>query len=103
MQLDGKEWPDLDRALHGEVRIIPLQYLEGSWFRLPQDAATLAYLEAHSATRFLIERWGMSGVHDLLVALRAKESVANALQSKLFVSYEQFHSRWLDTFQRQRT
>jgi len=103
MQLDGKEWPDLDRGLRREIPIIPLQYLEGSWGRLPQEAAILAYLEAHSATRFLIERWGISGVNDLLSALKEKESVANALQSKLFVSYDQFHSRWLDSFQQKRT
>ena len=103
MQMDGKEWPDLDRALRRDIPIIPLQYLEGSWGRLPQEAAILAYLEANSATRFIIERWGISGVNALLSALKERVSVATALQSKLFVSYDQFHSRWLDTFQQKRT
>lgn len=100
MQLAGNNWPDLDQAMQGEIQVIPLQYLEGSWVRLPQNAAMLAYLEANSATHFLIERWGMSRVDELLTAFKARESVAAALQSKLFVSYDQFHSRWLDTFQK---
>lgn len=103
MQLDGKEWPDMEQAMQGEVQIIPLQYLEGGWGRMPHNVANLAYLEAHSATRFLIDRWGMAGVDGMLTALKAKQSVANALQSKLFVSYDQFHSRWLDTFRQKRT
>lgn len=103
MQLAGNDWPDLNQAMRGEVRVIPLQYLEGSWGQLPQNVATLAYLEANSATHFLIERWGMSRVDELLTAFKARESVATALQTKLFLSYEQFHSRWLDTFQRKRT
>lgn len=103
MQLAGNDWPDLDQALHGEIQVIPLQYLEGAWGRLSHNAATLAYLEANSATHFLIERWGMARVDELLTAFKARESVATALQTKLFVSYEQFHSRWLDTFQQKRT
>ncbi len=103
MQLAGGAWPDLDQALQGEVKILPLQYLERSWGGLPHDAATLAYLEANSATHYLIERWGMSRVDELLTAFKARESVATALQTKLFVSYEQFHRQWLDTFQQKRT
>lgn len=103
MQLAGNEWPDLDLVMPGEITIIPLQYLEGPWGRLPQPAATLAYLEANSATRYLIERYGMARVDELLSAFKARESVAAALQAKLFVTYEQFHSRWLDSFQQKRT
>jgi hypothetical protein len=53
--------------------------------------------------RFLIDRWGMARVDELLTAFKARESVATALESKLFVSYEQFQVRWLDTFQHKRT
>lgn len=100
MQLAGSSWPDLDQTMKGEIQVIPLQYLEGSWMRLPQNAAMLAYLEANSATHFLIERWGMSRVDDLLTAFKARESTAAALHSTLSLSYDQFHSRWLDTFQK---
>ena len=98
MQLAGTQWPDLDQAMQGDIQIIPLQYLEASWGRLPQQTAVLAYLEANSAVHFLIERWGMSGVDALLAALKGREALSTALQGHLFLSYDQFHSQWLDTF-----
>lgn len=103
MQLAGDAWPELDQARHGDVKVMPLTSLEGSWGALPASAATLAYLEANSATHYLIERWGMTRINELLNAFKARESVATALQSKLFVSYEQFHRQWLDSFDRKRT
>jgi hypothetical protein len=103
MQWAGTAWPELDQAMHGDVKVIPLNYLEGGWAALPVNAASLAYLEANSATHYMIERWGMPRVDELLNAFKAKESVATALQSKLFVSYEQFHRQWLDSFEQKRT
>ncbi len=103
MQLAGDAWPELDQVMHGDVKVIPLNYLEGPWGALPANAATLAYLEANSATHYLIERWGMARVDELLKAFKARESVATALQSKLFVSYEQFHRQWLESFAQKRT
>jgi tetratricopeptide (TPR) repeat protein len=103
MQLAGDSWPDLDEALHGEVTIIPLTYLEGPWGALPATAADLAYLEANSATHYLIERWGMAQVDGLLKAFKARTSAATAIQNTLFVSYEQFHHQWLESFQQKRS
>ena len=103
MQLAGDSWPDLDEALHGHVTLIPLTYLEGPWGALPADAATLAYLEANSATHYLIERWGMTQVDGLLKAFKARTSAATAIQNTLFVSYEQFHHQWLESFQQKRS
>jgi hypothetical protein len=103
MQLAGSEWPELNQIMPEEVKVIPLQYLEGSWGHLPHNVAALAYMEANSATRFLIERFGMSRIDDLLAACAAKESIGTALQTRLSLSYEQFQQQWLDTFQRRRT
>lgn len=103
IQLAGDTWPELNEALHGNVKVMPLNFLEGPWGALPTNAATLAYLEANSATHYLIERWGMARVDELLNAFKARESVATALQSKLSVSYEQFHRQWLESFERKRT
>jgi tetratricopeptide (TPR) repeat protein len=103
MQLAGDSWPDLDQAMQGEAHIIPLNYLEGPWGMLPAQAALLAYLEANSATHYMIERWGMARIDDLLSAFKARQSVAAALQDKLFVTYEQFHRQWLDRFEKHRT
>ena len=103
MQLAGDAWPELDQAMQGDVKVIPLNYLEGPWGALPTNAATLAYLEANSATHYMIERWGMARVDELLNAFKAKASVATALQNNLFVSYEQFHRQWLERFEQKRT
>ncbi len=89
--------------MHGDVTVIPLNYLEGSWGRLPANAAAMAYLEDNSASPYPIEQWGMPRVIDLLNALKAKASVATALQNKLFVSYKQFHRQRLDSFEQKRT
>jgi len=103
MQWAGDDWPELDQAMRGDVTVIPLSYLEGSWGTLPADAATLAYLEATSATRYLIERWGMTQVNELLKAFKARAPVPIVIQNKLFVSYEQFHQQWLDSFGHKRS
>lgn len=103
MQLAGDAWPELDQAMSGGIKVIPLTYLEGSWGALPAGTSTVAYLEAHSATGYLIERWGMVGIDGLLNALQAKSSIAAALQNKLFVSYEQFHQQWIESFERSRS
>lgn len=103
MQWAGDDWPELDQIMRGDVTVIPLNYLEGPWGTLPPDAATLAYLEATSATRYLIERWGMTQVNELLKAFKARASVPTAIQHKLFVSYEQFHQQWLDSFRHKRS
>ncbi|OQW34460.1 MAG: hypothetical protein A4E19_18560 [Nitrospira sp. SG-bin1] len=103
MQLAGDPWPELDQAMSGDITVIPLAYLEGSWGALPAGASIVAYLEANSATRYLVERWGMARVDELLNAFEAKSSVAVALQNKLFVSYEQFHQQWLESFERNRS
>ena len=98
MQLAGDPWPDLDQAMPNGGSVLHLRYLEGGWGQMPQNVVTLAYLEANSATHYLIERFGMSRVVDLLDAFKAKATVATALQDKIFLSYDQFHQQWLDTF-----
>lgn len=70
---------------------------------MPQNVAMLAYLEANSATHYLIERYGMSRVGELLNAFKAKATVATAIQDKLYLSYDQFHQQWLDTFLQKRS
>lgn len=83
--------------------MIPLTNLEGSWGALPAGTSTVAYLEANSATRYLIERWGLARVDELLNAFQAKSSVSNAFQNKLLISYEQFQQQWLERFEQQRS
>ena len=103
MQLAGDSWPDLDEARHGEIKVIPLTSLEGPWGAFSAEVSTVAYLEANSSVHYLMERWGMARVDDLVKAFQAKASLANAFQDKLLISYEQFHRQWLERFEQARS
>jgi hypothetical protein len=96
MELSGDRWSDLDQILVQDFTLIPLPALEGGWGGLSNDAATVAYLEANSAVHYLIDRFGMSQVRELLLHLKGKQTLSTAMQSQLSLSYEQFQSRWED-------
>jgi hypothetical protein len=102
MQLAGDAWPDLDEALHSEMKMLPLTSLEGTWGTFSAEESIVAYLEANSATHYLIERWGMARVDDLVKSFQLKATVATAFQDKLFISFEQFHRQWLGRFEQAR-
>ena len=99
MELSGDRWSDLDQIMKQEFTLIPLPALEGAWGGLSSDAATLAYLEANSAVHYLIDRFGMPRVQELLAHLKARQALPAAMQSQLSLSYEQFQSRWVDQLQ----
>ncbi len=99
MELSGDRWSDLDQIMKQEFTLIPLPALEGAWGGLSSDAATVAYLEANSAVHYLIDRFGMPRVQELLAHLKAKQALPAAMQSQISMSYEQFQSRWVDQLQ----
>jgi hypothetical protein len=59
----------------------------------------VAYLEANSAVHYLIDRFGMQRVQELLAHVKARQALSAAMQSQLSLSYEQFQSRWVDQLQ----
>jgi tetratricopeptide (TPR) repeat protein len=99
MELSGDRWSDLDQIMKQEFTLVPLPALEGAWGGLSTDAATMAYMEANSAVHYLIDRFGMHRVQELLVHLKARQTLSAAMQSQLSLSYEQFQSRWMDQLQ----
>ena len=99
MELSGDRWSDLDQIMTQEFTLIPLTALEGGWGGLSSDAAAVAYLEANSAVHYLIDRFGMARVRELLTHLKARQTLSAAMQSQLSLSYEQFQSRWVDQLQ----
>jgi tetratricopeptide (TPR) repeat protein len=100
MELSGDRWSDLDQVMKQEFTLIPLPALEGVWGGLPSEAATVAYLEANSAVHYLIDRFGMHRVQELLAHLKARQALSAAMESQLSLSYDQFQSRWMDQLQR---
>jgi hypothetical protein len=96
MQLSGDRWTELDPFSREELRIIPLQALEGSWSGLSTEAATVAYVEADTAAHVLLDRYGIHLLRDVLDRLKARQSLARAMQDKLSISYEQFERQWVE-------
>jgi tetratricopeptide (TPR) repeat protein len=102
IQLSSDHWSDLEQLDRQEVPVIPLSALESGWGWLPSQAASVAYLEANSAVRYLIDRYGMYEMQQLLARLKKKQTLTAAMQSQLSMSYEQFQSRWLDKLREER-
>jgi hypothetical protein len=97
MQLAGDNaWPDLDEVIKGEMTLIALNRLEGGWGGFPPDLATVAYLEGNSATAYMIDRYGMGKVQDIIEALAARQPMAAAIKDRLFISYDEFQQRWTE-------
>jgi hypothetical protein len=98
MQLAGDTWQELNPASAGQIELMPLPALEGSWGHLSPDAARLAYIEASSATHYLLDRFGMHKMREMLTYLKAREPLAAAMQNKLLLSYDRFQQQWADEF-----
>lgn len=96
MQLAGDHWSDIEQLDQETVPVIPLTALERGWGELSSEAASIAYLEANSAARYMINRYGMHEVQQLLARLKKKQTLATAMQNQLSVSYEQFQARWME-------
>ncbi|WHZ13882.1 MAG: TPR domain protein [Nitrospira sp.] len=97
MQLAGDPWQELKGVLRGDHNLIPLTALEGSWENLSAEKVGLAYMEATTATHYLIERFGMHKVHEVLVHLKARQTIAAAMQDRLLLSYDHFQQQWADS------
>jgi len=97
MQLAGDSWQELKSVAPGDHSLIPLTALEGSWENLPTEKISVAYTEANAATHYLIERFGMHKVHEVLVHLKARQTIAAAMQDKLLLSYDHFQQQWADS------
>ena len=102
LQLSNDHWSELEQLRQGTVPAIPLPALEGSWGELSSEAATIAYLEANSAARYLIDRYGMYEIRLLLARLRQKQTLSAAMQAQLSLSYDQLQSLWLEQLQEER-
>ena len=96
MQLSNNPLPDLPQLIRGQITLINLSLLEGGWGNLPANAAQVAYVEGNSATRFLIDRFGMERVRNVLETMATGQPFAAAFESRVFISYAEFQRRWVD-------
>ncbi len=107
MQLAGDPPPDIPAFVRGQVTLVNLSYLEGPWGGFPPQQAMVAYLEGNSATKYLIDRFGMSTVRELVERIAKGEPFPSAFYDRVFISYEEFQRRWVEhlneTLQMERT
>jgi len=103
MQLSSDHWTEVDDLRRANVTFVPLTALEGSWSDLSAEAASAAYLEANSAARYLLTRYGMHEVVQLLGRLKNRQPLAAAIQDELSVSYDQLQSRLMAQWQEARS
>ncbi len=87
-------WPDLEEAPPHADRRLPLTSLEKAWTHLQTDARVMAYHEAHSATKILIDRYSVYSIRQVVNLLRTGQTLDAAMQTKLSLSYEQFQRDW---------
>ncbi|HVG02529.1 MAG TPA: hypothetical protein VM842_06530 [Nitrospira sp.] len=97
MELAGDAWHDLRILEPGEQHLVPLTALEGNWESLSEEEANTAYAEAGAATHYLIQRFGMNKVHELLLHLKNRQTIAAAMQDRLLLSYDRFQQQWADS------
>ena len=103
MQLSRDRWTDFEQLYPNDIPFIPLTALEGGWGGLSHAAATVAYMEANAAVGYLIDRYGMHEVRQLLARLKQRQAIAAAMLSQLSLSYEQLDSRWVERIQGKQT
>ncbi|HEY8370681.1 MAG TPA: peptidase MA family metallohydrolase, partial [Thermodesulfobacteriota bacterium] len=75
--------------------VVSLRRLEGSFMGLGAAEAELAYLEALTATDFLVARYGPAASRRILDRLGAGAPLAAAIEEVLSVSYEEFERQWM--------
>ena len=76
-----------------------LANLEMSFRNLSGQQAKLAYVISLSAVEYMIDRYGMMRVRNLLQDLAKGPDTATAIDNALYVSYEQFEKDWRNSIE----
>lgn len=77
--------------------LMPLTALHGSFLEFSSDQAAIAYAESFSATQFLINRYGLPRVKELLQQLSASRPFDRAFETVFFLPYPEFQRLWQNT------
>ncbi|MBI3621354.1 MAG: tetratricopeptide repeat protein [Nitrospirae bacterium] len=77
--------------------LIPLTALHGSFLEFSSEQAATAYAESFSATQYLINRYGLPRVKELLQQLSASRPFDRAFETVFFLPYPEFQRLWQNT------
>ncbi|MBI5562296.1 MAG: tetratricopeptide repeat protein [Deltaproteobacteria bacterium] len=74
-----------------------LRRLEGSFMGMSGQDAQAAYILSLSATRYIIREFGIFSARRILEGLKEGKSIDAAVDSALFMSYDDLQKSWLDS------
>ncbi len=77
--------------------LVPLSSLHGSFLDFSSDQAAVAYAESFDATRFLVERYGLQRVKELLLVLTSNRPFDRAFETTFFLTYPEFERLWQES------
>jgi Flp pilus assembly protein TadD len=77
--------------------LLPLEALHGSFLEFSPAKAAVAYAESYSATRYLINRYGLPRVKELLQQLSATRPFDQTFETVFFLPYHDFERSWQAT------
>ena len=99
---DPNRWNHiLSSWIQREQNLIPLKNLHSSFMNFPSDKAALAYAESYSATRYLIDRYGMYQIKELLIILSSEPNFEVAFENQFLFAYTEFARQWLKQTEKQ--
>lgn len=75
-------------------QVIPLRSLEGPFLGLDRRVVGIAYRESYSAVSYLVDRYGLFRIKELLLSLSGGADLNEAFNSAFSISYDEFVSAW---------
>lgn len=75
-------------------QVIPLKQLERSFSGLSGSNAGMAYWESYSAVSYIIEKYGMYRMKDLLMSLSGGAGINPAFKDTFSITYDEFIAGW---------
>lgn len=75
-------------------QVLPLRSLEKSFSGLQKDKVIVAYRESYSAVAYLIDRYGLFRVKELLFSFSEGKDINQAFKDVFYISYDEFISEW---------
>ena len=80
--------------------LIPLENLHQSFTTFSDEMASLAYAQSYSATRYLINRYGMVRLKEFLLALTVESEFEVAFETHFMVTYSEFKHEWQSSIEK---
>ncbi len=93
--LENKREADYSRILTSTAGDgVRLSHLEGSFMGMDTNSAALAYSVSLSATEYIIREYGIYACKRILEELGSGRTLAQAVSSVLFISYDELQDSW---------